>query len=225
MTRYRLLLLILLPLLLLLGGCAIFGVIANAVPKIVDAKYTGLKGQDVAIMVWADRATRNDWPSIQIDTAAAIRNRLITAQQADKPDALDKTTFSVTPQSIARFQIDHPESDALPIADIARMVGVPRLVYVEITNFQTRPDQSAMSELFRGELTANVKVIEYDKVTRGIKAGYEEVGIAAAFPRKAPAEGVLNLGDERARVGTITLFSQSLAWRFYKHEEERVPGE
>src|SRR5207247_10330315 len=53
------------------GGCGILGIAANAVPEAdVPARYTGLKGHTLAVMVWADRGVQIDYPSLRLDVAA-----------------------------------------------------------------------------------------------------------------------------------------------------------
>ncbi|CAN5567839.1 hypothetical protein BH10PLA1_BH10PLA1_09760 [soil metagenome] len=204
-------------------GCSIFSTIARTMPKIVPAAYAGLKGKDTVVMVWADRAIATDWPSITIDITASTQKKLLNAQAADKPDELDGTTFPASPQSVARFQMDHPEAELMPITQVAPMVGVKRLIYVEVVNFQTRSDLSVNTDLFRGQITANVKVVEWDGTKA--KIAYEESKITAIWPKKAPQDGVLNIGDAKTYVGTVDAFTTTLALRFFKHEEEREVGE
>ena len=212
--------------LLPLGGCqllGIVGIVAKAMPKIVPAAYTGLAGKDVAVMVWTDRAISVDWPNMSIDVGASIRKKLLAGQADDKPKELEGTTFPVTPQSIARFQLDHPEMDNAPITEIAPQVGVHRLIYIEITRFQTRSDMAVNTDLYLGQIVANIKVVEYENGQA--KIGYKENNVTIQFPKKAPADGVSNLGDDKTYVLTVDAFTTQAAWRFYKHEEEREVGE
>ena len=206
-----------------LSGCAIFATLARVVPKIVPAVYPGLKGKDVAVMVWADRAISIDWPAMSIDITATTQKKLLAAQTTDKPDELEGTTFPVTAQSMARFQMDHPEAEVMPITQVAPIVGVKRLIYVEITNFQTRSDLAVNTDLYRGQITANLKVVEFEDGKA--KIAYEESKITALFPKKGPSDGVLNLGDAKTYVGTVDAFTTKLALKFFKHEEDREVGE
>ena len=56
---------------------------------------------------------------------------------------------------MARFQQDHPGVESLPIAELAKEVGVERLIYIEISQFQTRSDLSP--DLYRGIVVASLK--------------------------------------------------------------------
>ncbi len=210
-------------LLLLLPGCAIFGVLAQALPNNIPAAYAGLKGKDSAVMVWTDRTIAVDWPALSIDIMNGVQKKLMEAQKADKPNELEGTTFPVTPQSMARFQLDHPNADTMSITEIAPIVGVRRLIYVEINNFQTRSDMNVNTDMFRGQISAHVKVVEYENGKA--KIAWEEDKVIAKYPKNAPSDGVSNLGDVRAYIGTVDAFTTVLAQRFYKHEEERRAGE
>src|SRR4051794_29130658 len=72
-----------------LSGCAIFAKIAGAFPEIEKAKYKGLAGQSVAVMVWAeDNGIRGDWPQINLDLGDMIQNNLQKHQIDDKPEEM-----------------------------------------------------------------------------------------------------------------------------------------
>jgi hypothetical protein len=113
--------------------------------------------------------------------------------------------------------MDHPELDGLPIADIAPKLGVSRLIYIEIENFNTRSDQSV--DLFRGNLSATVQVVEV--INGHAKVAFEENRVTATYPPKSPEEGVPGVGDMRIYVGTIDAFATEAANRFLPHEEEQ----
>lgn len=196
------------------GGCMILGYMATAMPPMpVKAQYTGLKGQSVAIMVWTDRSLRIDFPVIQLDVANAIQLKLIAAQK-DKKDDLEGTTFPVEPRSVVRFQRENPEIAVKPITEVAGMIGVSRLIYIEITSFETRP--VAELELFRGSITASIKVIEVDANGVG-KIGFEEDSVTTVFPKKSPPEGLPGSNDVRMYQGVLTDFTQRVAEKFFTH--------
>jgi hypothetical protein len=209
--------------LLSLSGCQIFGIAAMAIPNMIPAAYTGLKGKSTAVYVWTDRAISGDWPTMNIDIAAGVQKKLLAGQAEDKPDALEGTTFPVTPQSMALFQLNHPEVELQPITTVAPQVGVQRLIYIEIVGFQTRSDLEMNTNLFKGQLVANIKVVDCDGPQA--KVVYEENNVTVKFPKKGPSDGVVNLGDGRTYVGTVDAFTTLVAWRFYRHEEEREAGQ
>jgi len=221
--RHSALLTLLAATLTLAGGCNIIGAGAVLADKIVPAKvepqYKGLAGQSVAVMVWSDRGIRIDYPSIQIDCATSIQNKLLAAQK-DKSKELKETKFPVLPASIARYQAKYPQTQSRPIAEVAphlaNRTGLTRLIYVEIEGFSTRPAPGV--DLFRGSMAGSVKVIEIkDGKARDV---YEESDVHAAFPKKAPEEGTPNLDDQKIYGGTLNEFTTEIVKRFVTHEED-----
>jgi hypothetical protein len=206
---------------MLCAGCGILANAANAMPLIVKAAYPGLKGKTTAVMVWPEPAVKINYPRIQADIIASLQQKLMDVQKKDKPEDLQDTAFPVSWQSMMRYQENNPDADSQPIEQTAREVGVQRLIYIEVAEFQTRSDISP--DLYRGQIVANLKVVELENGK--VKTGYEENNITVKFPPKGPDEGWMNLGDENTYVGTIKEFTGKIAWKFYKHEEDRQLGE
>jgi hypothetical protein len=202
---------------LLLTGCEIFGIAAQALPEgQIPARYTGLQGHTVAVMVWAPRGLEIDYPALRLDVASQVQDKLLKAQKAGKGE-LKGATFPHIPASVVRFQEDHPELEGHPIDQVAPRLRVQRLIYIELENFQTRAQDAI--ELFRGQATASLKVVD---VTSGgqAKVVYDEPGITVLFPPKAPAEGYPGLGDAKTYQGTVELFTTALARRFYPYDRK-----
>jgi hypothetical protein len=213
---------ILASLLIFLPGCIAAGFIAQALPKPpVKAAYTGLQNQTVAVMVWADRGIRIDFPRIALDTATGIQNRLTNpVDDKGKPKGMSRelkgARFPYIPASVVRYQVEHPEVEGMAITEVAPKLGVSRLIYLEIEQFQTRSDSAV--ELYRGTMIGTLRVVE---VTDGVaKVAYEENDVRVDFPKKAREEGVPELGDSKTYVGTINIFAQEVVNRFVEHPAE-----
>ena len=212
--------------LLSVAGCAQFGagigLIAQAIPRTVDAAYKGLAGQQTVVMVWADSAVRLDNPLLQEDVAAAVQDKLITIQAAEHPDGLKGTTFPVATSVVIQAQQDHPEWENLSAPAVAVQLKGSRVIYLEVTDFTTRSEASL--DLYRGTLTAHLSVVETTDGPDGkpaAKVGYDGGVISVVYPKDAPKEGLPNRTDNWATTGTINLFVDELAQRFYKHNEDR----
>lgn len=211
------------PLAALTGGCNIIGagaVVANRiVPQKVEPQYKDLAGQSVAIMVWAERGIRIDWPNMQSDVATNLQNKLVAAQ-ADKADELKGTKFPVPAASILRYQRDYPQIQSRPITEVAphlaNRTGLTRLIYIEVSDFSTRPAPGVA--LFRGSMSGSIKVLTI-KDGKAV-AAYEESDVHASFPKKSPEEGSPNLDDYRVYVGTVGEFTNEVVKRFVTHEDE-----
>lgn len=196
---------------LAISGCGpTIGWALSKLPPPIPAKYASLKGQSVAVMVWADRGIRVDFPHIQLDTANGIQAKLINASK-DFKDELKDTRFPVRAASAARLQEEHPEWAADNIEEIAPRLKVSRLIYVEIGGFQTRPDSAV--DLFRGTVTATVRVVE---VTNGkARVVYTEENVRTVYPEKSAEEGVPGIGDFETYRQTVNEFTSSVANLFH----------
>jgi hypothetical protein len=211
---------VLVPLALLLGGCAVFGLVGQAIPETVHARYDGLGGETVAVMVWADDGVLMDFPNLRLDIAKGIQTRLQGAQEEGKQELVG--TQWVSPASVVRFQEEHPELDFEPAERVApRMAGVTRLIFVEVKDFQTRADESV--DLFRGSLTARVRVIEVDRGRQppGTRLGFEEAEVRTVFPESGHDEGTPNFGDARMYRETLLSFTEEVAGYFFTFTRER----
>lgn len=206
----------------LAGGCALFGIAANAMPRMVRARYAGLAKHSVGVMVWADRGVRTDWPAIQLDLAAGVQRKLQDAEKTDKRRELEGATFPVDARSMVRYQQDYPQIEGMNVVDVAPKLGVSRLIYVELVSFQTRSDLSL--ELFKGNATATVKVVEIsqDPATgkKTAKVALEVGDLAVTYPKKGPSEGSPGLSDYAIYAGTVNELTTAVSQMFYEHEEE-----
>lgn len=218
MISHRLLCLFLLGLLpLAAAGCNIVGAAAQLLPpEVKPPSYVGLQEQDVAVMVWTEQRTRMDFPTVGLDLAAAVQGRLNANKEKQK--VLKGLRFPYEARSIVRFQRDHPEIDAIPVAQVApRLAGISRLIYVELEQFGTRSD--AAPDLYRGNAVASIKVVEI-RDGKGTIA-FEESGISVVFPDRVPPEGMPGGSDDLVYRGTLDRLSTAVLHRFIPHEVER----
>jgi hypothetical protein len=205
---------------LILGGCQALGVAAYKLvpPPTIQPKYTGLAGQTVGVMIWADRGIRIDWPALQLDLANTIDKKLKDeVSAAAKGKVLEGTTYPIQPASIVRYQHEHPEIESLQITDVAPKLGVSRLIYVEVEDFATRAAQSV--DLYRGRAKATVRLVE---VKDGqAKIVFEQNNVQATFPPKSTADGVPSAGgDPKIYAGTIDAFATEIVHLFVPYQQE-----
>ena len=197
------------------GGCNLIAGAAQVLPPpIITPKYEHLAGQQIAVMVWADRGIRTDFPSLSLNLTSTIQGGL---KQNAKEKVLEKAEYPYSAESIVRFQTDHPEIETEPIVNVAPHMGVvTRLIYIEIEDFST---QSRMAtNLVRGEMTATIRVIE---IANGkAKVAFEENNVHAIFPPKSPEEGVVNMEPMVAYRGLIAEFTTEALHRFVPYQED-----
>jgi hypothetical protein len=198
----------------LTSGCAIAALFARAMPQPkVQAAYKGLQKQRVAVMVWTDRAMAIDWPTLKLDLSRGLQSRLQEqAQPKDHPKELEGTTFAA-PESVIRFQRDHPEIETQLITDVAPRMDIDRLIYLEVEQFHTRPEQSL--ELFRGSITVNLKVVE--NADGKAKVTFQQDNIHVVYPSTGPEEGTPGLNDADVYEQTLTALATQVVNHFVPH--------
>jgi len=201
------------------AGCAGAGYVASAFPtgQTVDPAYKGLPNQTCGVMVWADEGVLDDYKSIQIDTAKGLQAKLDMAARAKVKEVENLRWISA--DRILQYQQNHADTAFEAAEDVAPHLGVSRLIYVEIDDFATHPSDSP--DLYRGSVTASVKVIEVAN-GRG-RVAFAERGITASYPDKCPEEGLPNLADDAVYRGTVEKLTSALGERFVPHEEDAQP--
>ncbi|HSZ58052.1 MAG TPA: hypothetical protein VK797_20480, partial [Tepidisphaeraceae bacterium] len=117
------------------------------------------------------------------------------------------------PESVIRFQRDHPETETQAITDVAPRMDIDRLIYIEIEQFYTRPEESL--ELFRGSISANLKVVEI--VDGKAKIAFQVDRMQIKYPVKAPDEGVPGLNDGDIYEKTLEAYATLVVNEFVPH--------
>jgi hypothetical protein len=200
------------------GGCTGSGS-SDASTELPAGTYGGLANQQAAVLVWADFGTRTEYNQIQLDTTRLLTGKLEAlgrpAKQGGKERPANPALAGVQflhHGSVVRYQREHPEVWTMSIEQVAPRLGVPRVIFIELVEFQTAEPAAFM--LLKGKARANLRVLQI----AGGKATtvFEENDITANFPPQAP-EGVV--ASERFTVrtvyeGTLDLLTDKIAARF-----------
>lgn len=216
---FRVLLHCLLPTALcpLLHGCNVLGAAAQlAPPPTVPAQYKGLAGQKIGVMVYADKGTLYDFPTLRQDLANGVQNKLMQGIRG-KEKLLEGVGFPYPPAKFVKYQENYPEIEASPPTAYApNFTGLTRLIYLDIESFATRSDEAP--ELYRGSCILTMKVIEIAP-DRTAKVVYDEPSVRTVYPSYVPAEGLPSGNDRVIYGGTIDAASSDVALRFIPHPE------
>ena len=213
---WALLALALLP--LPLSGCTALGAIASKVkgPTVVKPAYTRLKGQTVAVMAWADRDLRIEHSALQLDVSQGVYQKLRKSQGRGAEElAGAKFPRAAAPDAMVRFLYDNPRYDTDSIPEIAPQLGVNRLIYLEVEDFSTHPEE--VPELFRGQLSALLRVIEVAPDGQA-KVAYQD-RVDAVWPPNTPPEGRPDLGNQVTYLGTLDAFTTAVVQKFVSYEQ------
>ncbi|MFM1823056.1 MAG: hypothetical protein RI967_1322 [Planctomycetota bacterium] len=203
---------------LLLAGAS--GCVAGAIGAIgnqiergkkldLPAEYDGLENAICAVIVNADYATLVEHPTVVGDVTANVSARI----RQYVPGAT-----VLPPAEVLQYQYERSQWRALPYGEIAKELGVDRLVLIDLYEYRLTPPGN--SYLWDGVAAANVSVIEADGLAPD-EFVYSK-NVVVRFPDK---EGV---GRESARPdqiqrGLLTLFIQRTSWLFYRHIEDKYP--
>lgn len=167
-------------------------------------------------MVWTSHGLRLDYPGMQLDISSGLEKKFLLAQKEGKSKDLIGTTFPIHPESIVKYQQTYPQIDQMDISDVAPKIGVQRLIYIEIDDFSTRPDPQV--ELYRGSLSASIKVLE---VQNGkAKVAFTDNDVHVVYPKDSDEDGVPNVGDYAIYRGLTDAFTTEAIHRFVTYEAE-----
>jgi hypothetical protein len=175
----------------------------------VKAKYTGLAGKSFAVVVSADRMIQADFPQLVGQVTATVGQRL-----ADNGDA----SGWVEPKDVLAFQAKNPRWSVMRLDDLAKELGVERLVMVEIMEY--RLHEPGNQYLWRGAATAKIGVIETDGIVNDNFVFQEQV--RTEFPLTERALGPAQLSEQTVQVALTKKLISKVSWLFYDHEEKNV---
>ena len=198
-------------------GCNLIGAAAQVLPKPNVAAAYNIKGQTVGVMVWVDRGVALDYPGLRADLAKTVQLHFNEAGKGKNKD-LESSQF-LDPAKVVQFQEMHPEFEGMPITDVAPRLGVSRVIYIEVTAFET----SSSLYLLKGNATGTIQVIECgagnDKKPR--------IAFSADLHSTYPpygGDGVPSNDTNTVRAiyeGTVAQFGGDSAEKFYSHAEDK----
>ncbi len=175
--------------------------------KKVKAKFAGLAGKTVAVVVYSDRRTLYEFPDLNLTLSAAIAGRL---------DKNVKNIKVVPPARVVRYQDENIYWEEMDKADLGKALGADFVLYVPMEEFGTRlPDSSY---LYQGRATCEPAVYDVTKLPKDSRV-YKGEKIRILYPEHEPA-GALNENDRQIRITTEAMFADKLTKLFYAHKEE-----
>lgn len=210
-------LLILTPLITMtqLSGCIIGAAIGGMAESYhrtgsseIEAEYTGIEGHSFTVVVSTDRLIEGNNPGISARINQRVNDRLI---QNAKP------TFAIPSTDLLRVLYDTPQWPAMPRGEVANMLGVERLVVVEITEY--RLNEPGNKYVWDGSASCLVSVHEADSPFPDDPVF--EKAITVSFPDMS---GLMSTEIPQAAVNTelANRITNRISWLFYTHEESNV---
>lgn len=202
------------------SGCSILGVaVAKGSRPMVTPAYKGtLVNQSVAVMVAADRPTQREHQRIQLDLAENINAKLMAMTAKGDVSEVKGTQYprASAPDAVFTFQRNYPQYEWEPVTTVAPMLGVTRVIHIEIDQFTLHADN--VLELYRGQMSGRLKVVEVtDGNPKTAKVAFED-RIVSGQEAKEVRTGS-GAGDARSTyVSTLNAFAGEAIGRLVTHE-------
>jgi len=174
----------------------------------INAEYTGIEGHSFAVVVSADRLLEANNPGITARITQRLNDRLI--QNANP-------SYAIPSQDLLTVLYNTPQWIAMPRGDVAEMLGVERLVVVELIEYALH--EPGNQYIWDGSAAGMVTLYESD-------SGYPddpvfEKAIRVKFP---DSTGFMRTDIPEAAVTTelSNRLINRVAWLFYTHEESNI---
>jgi hypothetical protein len=171
--------------------------------RTILAEYPYLKGERIAVAVWADHETIFEFPNVQLELSSFVARAI---EQHVKDVKL------VHPREVVDFQNRNRDWDRLPAARIAERLGADRLILIELGQYTTRDPGS--EHLLRGHIAAAVRVYTAS-AGEGVSPAYR-TEVSIAHPPDGP--GAWGQSETIIRRETMEVFAEELAKKFYDHK-------
>ncbi len=172
----------------------------------VAGEYDGLANQRVAVMVAADGHMLHSYPDAPLHLT-----RTITSRIAGHVPGVTTTI----PDQIAKFQEANPYWMNMRYGELAKKMGVDKIVLIDLVEYQTHEPGNA--HIWQGLITANIGVIDAHAQDPDNFAYYNTVTVR--FP-EASDIGVIDADNETIQLGMVLLFARKGGGLFYDHQIE-----
>jgi len=198
-----------------IGGCNIVAMIAPIMANAeregshkVDAEYRGLSGKSFAVLVTAPAVIQASRPGLAGRVAIVVSDNL-----AGNTDA---SGFVPGPR-IIDYQYNRPNWVAKPLGEVAKDLGVQRIIYVDIGEYRLRDPGNQY--VWEGVAAAQVGVVEADTSLPDDMAYQKRIEVkfpdAAGFTPQDLSEAAVNSELTRRLCDRV-------AWLFYTHDEPNI---
>lgn len=180
--------------------------------KTVEPEYAGLTGKKWAVIVSVDRVIQGEHPDLVLYMTEQMTSRISKAN-----DTVAAAGY-IPSDKLLSYLWDHPAWVTKPRGDLAKELGVDRLIVVEILEY--RLNDPGNQYLWAGIASGTVGVIEADSPAPDEYAFQKSVRVK--FPD--------NQGTTQAEMPTQMVnsvlaqrFVDRASWLFYRHEEPYYP--
>ncbi|MEZ6165337.1 MAG: hypothetical protein R3B67_12990 [Phycisphaerales bacterium] len=174
----------------------------------IEAEYEGLIGKSFAVVVSADRVIEGNNPGISARINQRVNDRIIQNAGA---------AFAIPSADLLTVLYNTPQWPAMTRGEVAEMLGVERLVVVELVEY--RLNEPGNKYIWDGSASCVVSVYESDSPFPDDPVF--EKAIRVSFP---DTSGLMRTEIPEAAVNTelANRITNRISWLFYTHEESNV---
>lgn len=200
------------------GGCIVGDLIGGMAQNLeyqkqieVPAEYTDLAGRDVAILVDTEMSMMYEHPRVASSVAFGVFDNIRKGVEGARV---------LPPAATMRWQYMTPSWNLMAYDDIAKELGVDRLIIIDLYEYRLHPPGNRYE--WQGVAAANVRIIEADESAIDPNFPAAEFNVIARYPR---VDGVV-LDSASARnieAGLLIEFVRQTVWLFYEHKEPMYP--
>ncbi len=175
----------------------------------IPAQYTGLTGKSFAVIVVADRSIDATYPGVV---------QLLSTKITERLHEFGAAKGFITSADMMAFIYNNPRWSVRPRIDLAKELGVDRLVVVELQEY--RLHDPGNQYLWDGAAIGTIGVIESDSPTPENYV-FEKL-VTVKFPDKQ-GTGPLEYSQNLMMAALDKRFTDRATWLFYTHEEPYYP--
>lgn len=174
----------------------------------VEAEYTGIAGKSFAVVATGSRMMEGEHPGLTARLVQRVNDRMIVNAAP---------SYAIPSQDLLTVLYNTPQWAAMTRGEVAEMLGVERLVVVEVIDYQL--NEPGNQYVWDGVASVLVSVYESDN---GLPDDpVFEKAIRVTFP---DSTGFMrsDLPETAVTTELSNRLVDRVSWLFYKHEESNV---
>lgn len=172
------------------------------------AQYDGLVGKSFAVVTSSSRMIEAEHPGLSARITQRVNDRLI---QNANPG------YAIPSRDLLTVLYNTPQWTAMTRADVAKLLGVERLIVIEIIDY--RLQEPGNQYTWDGAMSGIVSVFESDSAIPDDPMF--EKAIRITFP-DSPGFTTSDIPEPAVTTELSNRFINRAAWLFYEHEEPNV---
>jgi hypothetical protein len=171
------------------------------------AEFAGLKGQKIAVIVYADPGVLFEYGGVRYELANFIGLELLAKVEGSQV---------IDPARIVLFQDSNLYWDTMPMPEIGRQLNADYVLYVSLEEFSTH--ESGSTTLGRGRVTAQVSLWRSRPDAASDGCVWRKDSLSVLHPKAGPVVPSSGRDEAILLLQTETMFAEDLVKSFYDYK-------